>query len=868
MQALLCPACGTANSEFDIRCAGCGATLSTSTAEAGKTGGEDPLIGRQISHFRVIRRIGQGGMGVVYQAVDLALGREVALKFLHGERPRDEIRFQREAQAAAALDHPGIGTVYETGEHEGRRFIAMAFYDGETLAQRLARLPDRRLPLAEAAAVAGQLAAALAAAHGAGIVHRDLKPENVMILPDGRLKLLDFGLAKWRDSPSVTEQGIAVGTAAYMAPEQLRGEATGPAVDLWALGVMLSEMLTGRHPFGGERRGMIHSIQFEEPVPLREARPEVPSALERIVSRCLAKSPADRSGASEILNELRAGGWWDSGSGGLIAPPRRNRRRRGAWAVAAALGMLAAGAATWLWMRPPEPPVYVAVLKPELGGSLAEGESARVKANLQAALLRTIAALDGLAAVDSAQVNAVQGPPAAVARAVAAGEVVASRADCAGDLCQVSLRRLAGDDGRILWTDALQLPPSKPRLFADAVAVALRQGYMGRDLRVPRLELETGEEEYRNYLDLRRQAADPAAYREVLERLGALRSKAPDFLEIYSLEANVARRLYLLHGDAHYLERGIAVASQAHERAPGDPRPLANLFDLYLDAGSYPQAEAVLAQLSAVDPAGSLLRRGQLAERRGRPQEALELLAEAVRLQPSWRSLLILANAEYRQGRLEDARRHLAELLRRAPGNLEGLKALAQIELLSDPDRAVVLLRQIAASTPDTDALANLGAALLLRRRYDEAEESFRRALQLQPGSPAATLNLADCLLLQGHSVEARALYSGIVDQAERAGWGDWENLGTKAQALAHLGEPTRAVETIQQALRLTPDNAQLAYEAAVVYTVVGDQNSALVLARRAAAGGVGAYWFALPFFDALRAKPAFQALTSSSADG
>ena len=865
-QARLCPACGAASSEFDVRCSGCGAALSTATAEAEKTGGEDPLLGRQISHFRVVRRIGQGGMGVVYQAVDVALGREVALKFLHGERPRDEIRFQREAQAAAALDHPGIGTVYETGEHEGRRFIAMAFYDGETLARRLARSPDRRLPLSEAAAVAGQLASALAAAHGAGVVHRDLKPENVMILPDGRLKLLDFGLAKWRDSPSVTEQGIAVGTAAYMAPEQLRGEAAGPAVDLWALGVMLYEMLAGRHPFGGERRGMIHGILFEEPVPPREARPETPSALERIVSRCLAKSPADRcSGAGEILDELRAGGLWDSGSGGLVTLHGRSRRRRGAWAVAAALGVvLAAGAAALLWKSSPEPPVYVAVLKPEVSGSLLPDDKAQVTLNLQSAVLRTVASLEGLAALDPSQVNAVQGTPAAVARAVAAGEVIASRADCAGDVCQVSLRRLAGSDGRVLWSEALRLPSADPRLFANAVASALRQGYAGRDLRVPRLELEISDQDYKTFLDLRRQAADPGAAEEVLVRLETLRQKAPRFLDAYGLEAWIAWRLYLDTGEERHLERGLSIAGQALHLAPEDPRPLSTLFSLNLAAGRLAEAEAILDRMKAVDPAASLLRQGQLAERRGDTEGALRLMAEAARLQPAWQTLLTVANAEYRHGRLDAARRRLEELLKRSPGNLEGLRTLAQIELLRNPDRAVLLLREAARRDPGPKSLTNLGLALLLLRRYGEAEQSLRQALALQPDDPTASLNLADCLTLLGRPEQARQLYSRVVAAAERkATPGNWQLLSVKAQALAHLGDTVKAVETIQEAIRLTPDNAQLAYEAAVVYALVGDRISALFQARQAASHGVDPYWFALPFFDPLRGEPGFRAFAS-----
>ncbi|MFL6202011.1 MAG: protein kinase domain-containing protein, partial [Thermoanaerobaculia bacterium] len=636
MEGIVCPACGRSNSEFDSQCSSCGAALPLPSAEAttlieghplpprftreeASASREDPLLGRQISHFRIQSLLGRGGMGVVYQAIDLELGRVVALKFLsHATRsPRDEARFHREARAAAALDHPNIGTIYEVGEREGRRFIAMAFYDGETLAARISREPGSRLPIAEAASIAGQLASALAAAHAAGVVHRDLKPENVMITRDGRVKLLDFGLAKWAEAPTVTEQGVVVGTAAYMAPEQLRGEESGAAGDLWAFGVVLYQMLTGERPFGGERKGMVHAILFEDPPPLHELRPDVPEALERIANRCLAKEPEERfPDAASILAELSAAGLWESGTTSASLPARPgSRRSRWPWLAAAVL-LLLAGAAAFFFLRKPGPPVYVAVLTPEISGSLVPDDNAQVRLNLQTALLRAVGALDGLAALDTSQVNAISGPPAAVARAVAAGEVVASQADCAGDLCQVSLRRLDGADGRVLWSDALRVPSSDPRLFANAVAASLRRGYADRDLRVPHLELEIDQEDYRTFLDIRQRLAGPGLDR-ILSQLAELRQRAPSFLDASVLEAKVARKLYTDTGEKRYLERGLAVARQAHDLAPDDARPLDILFSLNLDAGRDGEAEAVLEKLEEVDPAGSLLRRGQLAERRG-----------------------------------------------------------------------------------------------------------------------------------------------------------------------------------------------------------------------------------------------------------
>ncbi|HSS49991.1 MAG TPA: tetratricopeptide repeat protein, partial [Thermoanaerobaculia bacterium] len=460
----------------------------------------------------------------------------------------------------------------------------------------------------------------------------------------------------------------------------------------------------------------------------------------------------------------------------------------------------------------------------------------------------------------TSQVNAVKGSPVAVARAVAAGEVVASRADCAGDLCHVSLQRLGGADGRVLWSEALEVPTSRPRLFADALAAALRQGYSDRRLRVPRLELEIQEKDYQAYLELKRRITQEGASEEILARLEELRKNAPSFVEAYALEAKVARRLYEDTGESRHLERGLAVAQDARRVAPEDPRPLEVLFELELAAGRLDEAEAALARLKEIDPAGSLLQRGLLAERRGHPKEALDLMHAAIRLQPSWQTLLTVANTEYRQSRYDDARRHLEELLERSPGNVEGLRTLAQIELLRHPERAVALLHEAAKSDPGPDSLTNLGVALLLLRRYGEAESNLRQALALQPDDPDPILNLADCLTLLGRTDEGRRLYSRLA--ARKATPGDWHVLAVKAQAFAHLGETEKALEAIQQALRLSPDNSQLAYEAAVVYVLVGDRGSAIFHARQAAAQKVDANWFALPFFDPLRNEPAFQALT------
>jgi serine/threonine protein kinase/Tol biopolymer transport system component len=264
------------------------------------------LIGSTVSHYRILDRLGGGGMGVVYKAVDLKLDRPVALKFLAGQRGASEEskqRFIREARAASALDHPAICTIYEIDETgDGALFIAMALCEGETLRDRIGRGP---LPLAEAVGIAEQIAAGLAGAHEKGIVHRDVKPANIMVAPDGRVKIVDFGIAKLADQSRITRAGSAVGTAAYMSPEQFHGEPVDARTDVWSLGVVIYEMVTGRPPFTGDSEiEVARAILEQSPRPMVALRPGVPPPLERLVRHALAKRLEDRVAG---MDDLRAG---------------------------------------------------------------------------------------------------------------------------------------------------------------------------------------------------------------------------------------------------------------------------------------------------------------------------------------------------------------------------------------------------------------------------------------------------------------------------------------------------------------------------------------------------------------------------------
>jgi len=266
------------------------------------------MIGKIISHYKILEKLGEGGMGVVYKAEDLKLKRTVTLKFLPPELTRDpeaKERFVHEAQAASALQHNNICTIHEIDEtDDSQMIICMDYYTGETIKE---KIEQGLLNIEEAIDIAVQVAQGLAKAHRRGIIHRDIKPANIMITDDGVVKILDFGLAKLAGQVGITKTGVRMGTVAYMSPEQARGEAVDHRTDIWSLGVVLYEMLTGQIPFKGEyEQAVVYSILNEESVSPSSIRKDTPKLFEQIVSKCLEKDPAMRyQNMQEVLEELK-----------------------------------------------------------------------------------------------------------------------------------------------------------------------------------------------------------------------------------------------------------------------------------------------------------------------------------------------------------------------------------------------------------------------------------------------------------------------------------------------------------------------------------------------------------------------------------
>jgi len=682
-----------------------------------------------LSHYRLIEPLGRGAMGEVWLAEDEQLPRRVAIKLLPRHLAEDGEaveRLLREARAAATVDHPNVVTVHEAGTVDGQPFLVMQRVEGETLEQRLARGP---LPVAETIAVASGIADALAEVHALGIVHRDLKPSNVMLTARGP-KVLDFGIAAVRGAGRLTEAGLLVGTPLFMSPEQIRGLPPDNRSDLWALGVILYQCLTGVRPFAGESLpAMGHSVLHDHPPAPSRRNAAVPVALDFIVDKLLRKDAALRyARAEELIADLAS---CASGAGAATGA-----------ATAETVAMSAA---------PPVP--RLAVLYFEVLS--ADPDDAFLAAGLTEDLIVDLARVEGLRVAARGEVQPFRGrevPPRTVARELNVDFILQGSVRRAGQRARISAQLVRASDGHAGWAerfdrsleDLFEVQAEVSRRIVEALSVSLRPAEREMLQRAP----TTNREAYALYLrsraliDENRRDSNLRA-EECLRQAVAL---DPGFALAYATLAEcLGRRGTSWWAGREMIELARPAARRAIELDPGLPQAHMALGYVYRFEGN---AEGMLAEIRAAAPADTsdpliLQWAGWSLLTMGRPEEAVAILERAHRLHPRhYRIGSSLVDCYLMLGRRADERRVLAEIrevlvgiLDREPDNVDARIILA-IGLAQTGDAAAGIAqaeRAIAIAPDDGRVRYNAACAFAHAGRPEQAIEQLRVMVGMVP---------------------------------------------------------------------------------------------------------------------------------------
>jgi len=836
---------------------GSGFLSTPADAPAGAKPGRESLVGRRLGRYTVQKRLGSGGMGEVYLAEDTQLRRPVALKALYDDgviTPEGRQRLLREARAVAALNHPNIAVIYDlidvTGDAGTPPHIVMEYVAGETLSDRLRRGP---LPVAEALRIGKDVADALAATHKQGIIHRDLKPANLQLAADGRVKVLDFGLAR-KVAPATETTSLTphrapmssadlriAGTPGYMSPEQALGRPIGTPTDVFSLGVVLFEMLTGHRPHPGDALPPESLAIITTTIRVRDREPEVASAIGELVTRMLAMDPAKRPSAADVVTQI----------GALLQPDSRNdaapatgaRHRWLPYQVGATVlaVILAAGLTRWWTSHGPEPRRRPSVAIMSLANLSGDPSKGYLATGVAETLTMALSKMPGLIVLSHDEVREVMGAGRDVlklARDLDVSFVVDGSVQQSGERLRITLRVIR-PDGTVAWSDAYEDDAANvfalQRTMAEDIVRQLQGGAARTtDLTVPSTSSVDALTAYWQGRTLLDGAASDADFRATAASFRKAIAIDPSYALGYAGLADTLWQQYLVTHDAALPRQALDAGLTALRIDASQPATRVAVATVYQGQGQYDAAADQLRRALDLQPSNDDAHRilGRVLFAQGNSEEAIKELQQAIEYRPRrWMNYNALGELYYRMRRLPDAAATLQRALEMAPNDARTLASLGAVYAeMGEYARAIDVLDRSIRITPTGLALTNLATAYYRLERFADAVTAYERALSVAPNSALLHGNLGDAYLRVNRKADATREFTAARDLALAAlkvNDKDARTMSRVAVFEAKIGLKQDAAAHAAQAVALAPRDPEAQYKQAVVAALNGNRDLA-----------------------------------------